>query len=169
MPWSYGLPTIHLVEPISWVFAGLAALVTFVIAAVVIGREAHRLDAVAPRAVYDIDEAVEFVSERIPSASQARLTPDELGQLLTLHLRWLHGKGLTPADVIDRRQDIDRTTIITDDSVVGYLLGESEASGVEVLDDVDVVNVVDAHLDYFDAIGAIGPTARLDDGPRREP
>jgi len=31
-----------------------------------------------------------------------------------------------------------------------------------VLDDVDVVNVVDAHLAYFDAIGAIGPTARLD-------
>jgi len=39
-----------------------------------------------------------------------------------------------------------------------------------VLDDVDVVNVVDAHLDYFDAIGAIGPNARLgDDSPEEAP
>jgi len=158
------------VEPISWVFVALAALATFVIAAVVIGREARRLDSVAPRAVYDIDQAVEFVSERIPSASQARLTPDEVGQLLTFHLRWLHDKGLQPADVIDRRQDIHRTTIITDDSAVGYLLGEAEANAVDVLDDVDVVNVVDAHFDYFDAIGAIGPSARLgEDGPKQAP
>jgi len=149
-------------EPVTWVFVGAAALATFVIAAVVIGREARRLDAVARRAVYDIDQAVEFVCERIPPASQARLTPDEVSQLLTFHLRWLRDKGLAPADVIDRRQDIDHTTIVTDDSVVGYLLGESEVSGLEVLDDVDVVNVVDAHFDYFDAIGAIGPTARLD-------
>jgi hypothetical protein len=28
-----------------------------------------------------------------------------------------------------------------------------------VLDDVDVVHVVRAHLDYFEAIGAIGPNA----------
>jgi hypothetical protein len=152
------------VEPISWVFTALAALVTFVVAAVVIGREARRLDAVAPRAVYDIDQAVEFVSERIPRASQARLTPEEVAQLLTFHLRWLHDKGLQPDDVIDRRQGLERTTIITDDSVVGYLLGLAEANGVDVLDDVDVVNVVDAHFDYFDVIGAIGPTARLDGG-----
>ena len=151
-------------EPISWVFTALAALVTFVVAAVVIGREARRLDAVAPRAVYDIDQAVEFVSERIPRASQARLTPEEVAQLLTFHLRWLHDKGLQPDDVIDRRQGLERTTIITDDSVVGYLLGLAEANGVEVLDDVDVVNVVDAHFGYFDVIGAIGPTARLDGG-----
>lgn len=151
-------------EPISWVFTALAALVTFVVAAVVIGREARRLDAVAPRAVYDIDQAVEFVSERIPRASQARLTPEEVAQLLTFHLRWLHDKGLQPDDVIDRRQGLERTTIITDDSVVGYLLGLAEANGVEVLDDVDVVNVVDAHFGYFDVIGAIGPTAQLDGG-----
>jgi len=41
-------------------------------------------------------------------------------------------------------------------------LGEAETMGVELLDDVDVVNVVDAHLAYFDAIGAVGPTATAD-------
>ena len=149
-------------EPVTWVFVAVAAVLTFAIAAGVIGREAHRLDSVAPRTVYDIDEAVEFVADRLPAASQARLTPDELATMLALHLRWLHDKGLQPDRVVDRRQDITSTTIVTDDSVVAHLLGEADSSGITVLDDVDVVNVVDAHLAYFDAIGAIGPTARLD-------
>ena len=149
-------------EPVTWVFVAVAAVLTFAIAAGVIGREAHRLDSVAPRTVYDIDEAVEFVADRLPAASQARLTPDELATMLALHLRWLHDKGLQPDSVVDRRQDITATTIVTDDSVVAHLLGEADSNGITVLDDVDVVNVVDAHLAYFDAIGAIGPTARLD-------
>ncbi len=42
---------------ITLLFLALSVLSVFVVAAVVIGREAHRLDGVAPRAVYDIDEA----------------------------------------------------------------------------------------------------------------
>jgi hypothetical protein len=150
-------------EPITWVFAVVAALIVFVIAAVVVGREAHRLDAVAPRVVYHLDEAVEFVGDRVPPATQARLTPAELEQLLTFHLRWLHAKGLQPRDVIDRRQDIDTPTVIDEDSLVGFILGEAEREGVEVIDDVDVVAVVDAHLAYFEAIGAVGPPAAGDE------
>ena len=79
------------------------------------------------------------------------------------HLRWLHAKGLQPVDVIDRRQDIVTPTVIDEDTVVGFVLGESEREGVEVLDDVDVVAVVEAHLVYLDAIGAVGPPAAGDD------
>jgi hypothetical protein len=150
-------------EPITWVFAAVAAVIVFVIAAVVIGREAHRLDAVAPRVVYNLDEAVDFVSDRVPAPTQARLTPAELEQLLTFHLRWLHAKGLQPRDVVDRRQDIDTPTVIDEDSLVGFILGEAEREGVDIVDDVDVVAVVDAHLAYFDAIGAVGPPAAGDE------
>ena len=141
-----------------WLFAAAAALAVFVIAAVVVGREARRLDAVAPRVIYDIDQAVEYVSDQVPPATQARLTPGEVATLLTLHLRWLHDKGLQPADVTDRRQDITELTIIDDDSLIAYLLGAAEQEGVELLDDVDAVAVVDAHLGYLDAIGAVGPS-----------
>src|SRR5829696_4036915 len=150
-------------EAITWDFAAAAALIVFVMAAVVVGREARRLDAVAPRVVYNIDEAVEFVSDRVPETTQARLTPGELEQLLTFHLRWLHAKGLQPTNVVDRRQDIDTPTVIDEDSVVGFILGEADREGVELLDDVDAVAVVDAHLAYFDAIGAVGPRAAGDD------
>lgn len=152
-----------------WVFAVVAAVLTFAIAAGTIGREAHRLDAVAPRAVYDIDEAVDYVSDRLPPESQARLTPAEVESLLVAHLRWLHDQGLQPDKAVDHRQDItDREVVIGEDALVAYLLGVADEAGVELLDDVDAVNVVDAHLAYFDAIGAVGPQAPFDDMPERE-
>ncbi|BAN03365.1 hypothetical protein [Ilumatobacter coccineus] len=148
---------------ITIVFAVVAALGVFVIAAVTIGREAHRLDAVAPRAVYALDEAVDFVCDRLPVESQARLTPGEVEQLLAFHMQWLHSQGLQPDKVVDRPQDITDTVVVTEDSLTAYLIGESERNDVDLLDDVDAVNVVEAHLQYFEAIGAVGPQAPLDD------
>jgi hypothetical protein len=130
---------------------------------VAVGREAHRLDAVAPRSVYVPDEAAEFVAEYLPLESQARLTPDDLDELLRFHMRWLHAKGLQPANVIDRRQDIEAPVVIEEDTVVAYLLGEAERHELVIIDDVDVVNVVAAHLAYFEAIGAVGPPAEPGD------
>jgi uncharacterized membrane protein YccC len=140
-------------------FSIAAAIAVFAIAAITIGREARRLDAVAPRAVYDLDEAVEFVAARLPAESQARLTYDELRKMLKAHMRWLHSKGLQPKDVIDRKQDIAEPVVVGEETVTAYLLGEAESLRIEVLDDVDVLHVVRCHLDYFEAIGAVGPRA----------
>jgi uncharacterized membrane protein len=148
---------------ITVVFAIIAALLVFVIAAIVIGREAHRLDALAPRAVYDIDEATSFVADRLPADSQARLTYAELRKMLVLHMGWLHSKGLQPQDVIDRRQDITESVVFGEETLTAYLLGQVAQERIEVLDDVDVVHVVRAHLDYFEAIGAVGPSASSTD------
>jgi hypothetical protein len=141
------------------VYLLVTAVAVFVIAAVVVGREAHRLDSVAPRSVYIPEEALEFVAEYLPVESQQRLTPEDLEALLRFHMQWLHAKGLQPSNVTDRRQDITDDLVITEDNLVAYLLGESEREGVELLDDVDAVNVVTAHLAYFEAIGAVGPKA----------
>ncbi|MBI4883519.1 MAG: hypothetical protein HY826_05630, partial [Actinobacteria bacterium] len=144
---------------VTFLFLVAAAVCVFLIAAVVVGREAHRLDTIAPRSVYIPDEAAEFVAEYLPAESQARLTPGDLEQLLRFHMQWLHSRGLQPSNVIDRRQDIAEPVVITEDNLTAYLLGAAERNGVEIIDDVDVVNVVDAHLAYFDAIGAVGPRA----------
>lgn len=150
-------------EATTFVFVVIAAALVFAIAAGTVGREAHRLDAMAPRAVYQLDEAVDFVADRLPAASQARLTPEEVDELLRAHLRWMHDHGLQPDKAADARQEINEQVVVTDDALVAYLLAEAERLGVELLDDVDAVNVVDAHLRYFDAIGAVGPQAALDD------
>jgi len=145
------------------VFIAAAAVCVFAIAAIVIGREARRLDAVAPRAVYNLDQASDFVADRLPGVTQARLTPEELQAMLSLHLRWLHARGLQPDRAVDKRQDIAELLLISEDQLSAYLLSEAEKSGVELLDDIDVVHVVRAHLAYFDAIGAVGPTASSTD------
>lgn len=147
----------------TWLFVVGAAVLTFAIAAGAIGREAHRLDAVAPRAVYLLDEAVDFVADRLPPESQARLTPAEVDELLRAHLRWLHDQGLQPDKAVDARQSIDEQVVVSEVTLVAYLLGEAERLGVDLVDDVDAVNVVNAHLEYFEAIGAVGPEAPLDD------
>ena len=135
----------------------VAALLVFAIAAVIIGREARRLDSVAPRAVYELEQATQFVADNLPSETQARLTFAELRKLLVFHMRWLHDKGLQPAGVVDRRQDIVDEVVIDEQTLTAYLLDAAEKNNIELLDDVDAVYVVKAHLKYFDAIGAIGP------------
>ena len=135
----------------------IAALLVFVIAAVIIGREARRLDSVAPRAVYELEQATQFVADNLPSETQARLTFAELRKLLVFHMRWLHDKGLQPAGVVDRRQDIVDEVVIDEQTLTAYLLDAAEKNNIEILNDVDAVYVVKAHLKYFDAIGAIGP------------
>ena len=136
----------------------VAVVAVFAIAAIVIGREAHRLDSVAPRATYVLDEAVDYVADHLPADSQARLTHDEVRRLLVLHMAQLRRYGLQPAVAVDHVQDIDDEVVVEETDAAGYLIGQVDAAGMDVTD-VDVVNVVDAHLAYFDAIGAVGPPA----------
>ena len=142
-----------------WLYIVAAAVSVFLIAALTIGREARRLDAMAPRAVYQLEQAADFVAMSLPESTQARLTMEELEKLLMMHMNWLHSKGLLPAKAVDQRQDISTPIVVTEDSLIAYLLGESDKAGIQIMDDVDLVNVTDAHLAYFDAIGAVGPVA----------
>ena len=136
----------------------VAVLIVFAIAAGAIGREAHRLDAFAPRTVYELEEATQFVADRLPPQSQARLTHDEVRELLRAHVRWLHAKGLQPFDVMEHVQDISTPVVIDEDSAIGYLIGVAAAEGIEV-DDIELANVTEAHLEYLAEIGAVGPPA----------
>ena len=142
-----------------WLYIVAAAVSVFLIAALTIGREARRLDAMAPRAVYQLEQAADYVAMSLPEVTQARLTMEELEKLLVLHMNWLHSKGLLPAKAVDQRQDISTPIVVTEDSLIAYLLGESDKAGIQIMDDVDLVNVTEAHLAYFNAIGAVGPVA----------
>ena len=135
-----------------------AALVVFAIAAVTVGREARRLDARAPRTVYELDEAVDFVGDRLGASAQARLTFDEVRELVRAHMAMLHAKGLLPPGVVDRVQDLDEVVVVDETDSVAFAIGWADEHGLEVTDE-DVAVVVDAHLDYLRAIGAVGPPA----------
>ncbi len=149
----------------SVVLVVVLGIAVFAIAAGAIGREARRLDKLAPRSVYIVEEAAEFVADSLPALSQAQLTHEEVQGLLVAHMRWLHAKGLQPDGITDRQQDItDHPVVLEDTTAVGYLIGVADQAGLE-LDDVDIAHVVEAHLAYFRAIGAIGPEAADPDVP----
>ena len=136
----------------------LAAATVFGIAAVTVGREARRLDAVAPRAVYELDEAVDFVADSLPTGAQARLTHDEVRILLRAHMAQLRRQGFQPPVAVDQVQEIVDPVVIDETDAVAYLIGQADLLGIAVTDE-DVAHVVEAHLAYLDAIGAVGPEA----------
>jgi len=136
----------------------LAGVTVFAIAAVTIGREARRLDAVAPRSVYVLDEAVDYVADHLPESAQARLTHEDVRLLLRAHMADLRAKGLQPPVAVDQVQEIVDPVVVDETDTIGFLIGEAERSGLDVTDE-DVAHVVETRLAYFQAIGAVGPVA----------
>ena len=138
----------------------VSVVLVVAIALIVVGREARRLDTVAPRTAYLLDAAVQYVADSIAPASQARLSHADVRALVLLHLERLSARGLAPEDVTDRRQDLELPLFVDETDEIGYLLGVASASGLDV-EDEDVAAVLAAHLRYLDSVGAIGPRAEL--------
>jgi hypothetical protein len=138
----------------------LSVVLVVAIALIVVGREARRLDTVAPRTAYLLDSAVQYVADSVAPASQARLSHADVRALVLLHLERFEGRGLAPEDVTDRRQDLELPLFVDETDEIGYLLGAASASGLDV-EDEDVAAVLAAHLRYLDSVGAVGPRAEF--------
>lgn len=147
-----------------WVFLLIGALVVFGIAAVLVGREAFRLGHVTPAAIFDLDEAVEHVAERLPAEVQARLTYDEVRVLIRGTLDHLESKGISARPGHEPALTGDGPVVVADDDAVAVVLGAAEDAGLEV-DDSDVLAVIDLLLDYLGGIGALGPQVPPPDDP----
>lgn len=137
-----------------WFWVILAAVVCFVIAAVTIGNVTGNLAARPRRSVYDIDEAVDFVADRLPDELTAQISYDDVRSVLLAHCDYLETKGVASAKAAD---DIgEGLVVVPDDEPLAWVLGRLEELGVGIAD-ADVVTVLDAEERYYEAIGAIGP------------
>ena len=130
----------------------------FIIAAVVIGREAHRLDAMSPRVVFDLDEAVLSVSERLPAEVTSELGYADVRDLLRWHMADLRAQGLKPPAALDEPQDPGKLIVVDEDASVGSLIARVASEG-RTYSREDVSAVVEAHFEYLREIGAVGPPA----------
>ena len=128
-------------------FAVLAAIVVFVIAAVLIGRETSRLSASAPRPVYDIDEAVVWIADRLPEEISSQLSHADVRQIIHWSMNHLRVLALD-----------DRTA--EEDETFGYVLDQAAEAGKEWTP-VEVKAVLDAQAEYLTVIGAAGPVPFL--------
>ena len=130
-------------------------------------RVSSRLAHTRARAVYDLFEAVEFVAERLPDALSAKLSYDDVQDILLWRLDHLrlkgsatYGRGDVTATEAEGRDD---EVVTSDDDSVDYVLAKAIESGRDV-DALDVVVVLDLESQYLRSIGALGPPAE-ESGP----
>jgi len=135
-------------------------LVVFAIAAGAVGREAHLLDAVPARPVFDPDEATTWIAERLPPQVTAVLSYEELGHIVQWTLDLLRQRAAV-ARTSGEVPDAGAPAVIDIESAVDYCVTEAMGLGVELHTD-DVRAAVQEVMGYLETIGAIGPEAAED-------
>jgi len=138
---------------VTWIIFAVTGLVIFVVAAVTIGAVVGRLSVAPPTSVYDEDEAVEWIADRLPFEVAAQITHDDVRQLISWHLDYLEAEGIaTEAAYADAPDDV----LLGDDDGLAYVIGRASQADLD-LDDAHIAVVLDTERAYLRAIGAIGP------------
>ena len=136
-----------------WGFVAVA--IVFAIAAVVIGREARRLDAVPPRPTFDLDAAVSWVADHLPFEVSAVLSHDDVRQIIDWNLEYFRIKGVSGNG---HSTHAAGPVVVGGAETVNYVLERAELTGTPYTP-IQVHAVLDAQMTYLEAIGAIGPEA----------
>ena len=139
-------------------FAFIVVAVVFAIAAVVIGREARRLDSVPPRPVFDMDEAVAWVSDHLPFDVSAVLSHADVRNIIDWNLEYFRSKGVSGNG---SSPHLDGPVVVGGAETVDFVLARAQQVGTSYTA-AQVHAVLDAQMTYREAIGAIGPEAPPD-------
>lgn len=142
------------------VYGFLVVAIVFAIAAVVIGREARRLDAVPPQPTFDLDEAVAWVADNLPFEVSAVLSHADVRQIIDWNLEYFRLKGVSGNG---HSAGSVGPVVVGGAETVDYVLARAEAVGSPYTP-TQVHAVLDAQLTYLEAIGAIGPEAPPEEG-----
>jgi hypothetical protein len=123
-----------------FIYGAAGAALVFVIAAVFVGRETRRLDAQSPRPVFDVDEAVSWIADRLPFEVAAELSHAELRRILLAAVDWF------------RLLAYEERVAAEDESV-------THISDIVGLDPRFVRRALRAQAEYLQVIGATGAVA----------
>lgn len=151
------------------IFVVLAVLVVVAIALVAVGGVVGSLSAQPALRTYSLDEAVDFVADRLPERTSAVLSYADVRAIIGWHLDFLEQKGVarastdpTPSDGVEASGVPGPAQVVDEDDALAWVLGriaESEDglpdAGVD-FDDTEVVAVLDGNEAYLVAIGAVG-------------
>ena len=140
-------------------FIVLAAVIVFVTAAVVIGREARRLDAEPPQPVFDMEEAVHWVADHLPFDVSATLSYDDVRAIIDWNLEYFRSKGVSGNGSGPHPTG---SIVVGGAETVEYVLAKAILAGNEYTP-LQVHAVLEAQMAYFVAIGAVGPEAGPDE------
>ena len=136
-----------------WVVIAVGVVVVLVIAVVAVGAVVNRLAYEAPVSVFDEDEAVDWIADRLPFDVAAQLSHDDVRAIVLWHLEYYELEGVATESAFEEVPD---GVVVAEDDSLAYVLGQATEAGLDV-DDVQVVAVLETERDYLEAIGAIGP------------
>src|SRR5436309_10872324 len=134
------------------VFAVVALLIVFVIAAVVVGREARRLGNAPPKPVFDFEEAVEWVCRHVSDDVAAELTPEDVRQIINWHLEYFRLKGVSSNG---HGAQSEGPVVVGGAETVDFVLMKAQSAGFGYTT-AQVHAVLDAQLTSIAALGVLG-------------
>ncbi|MGI8939444.1 MAG: hypothetical protein ACR2JF_14785 [Iamia sp.] len=132
--------------------AVVALVLVVAIALYAVGREVVLLEGRVAPAVFELEEAIPFIVDRLPDNVTARVSLADV--------RWVL---VTDADVLEEATTDavalgDEDEVLDEDGAVGRVLERASDERPELADE-DVVAILDARLEYLRAIGAVGTEA----------
>ena len=145
-----------------WFWIPLGILCTFIIATVSIGMVTGSLARRPRRSFYDIEEAVEFVADRLPEDLTSVVSFEEVRAVLLFHCDYLADKGVASLATADDMGSA--LVVVPEDEPIAYVLGKVSESDLQ-LNDEQVLQILDAESEYYRAIGAFGPMVDLPQDP----
>lgn len=142
-----------------WLFIAVAAVAVLAIAWFAVSMVTARLRATPSMAVFDIEEATTRLADRLPDRVTARLGYDDLRVLLRWQLTYFRERGVASYGGVDRAAEraarMNRAVVADEEDVVDEMLRRCRDEGIDA-DEVDIVCVVDATVEYLVDIGAVG-------------
>jgi hypothetical protein len=129
--------------------------VVVAIAAALVIREAGRVAREPPPALFDVDEAHEWVVAHVPDVVAATLTSDDVRRILEFQLEYFEKKGVSGNG---SGSHAPGPVVVGGAEAVAYIVDRAASTGEAYLPE-QVYGVLETHLSYLRSVGAIGPPA----------
>jgi hypothetical protein len=125
------------------------------IAAYLVVHEAGRIAKAPPPALFDVEEAHEWVVAHVPDAVAATLTSDDVRRILEFQLEYFEKKGVSGNG---SGPHATGPVVVGGAEAVAYIVDRAAATGEAYLPE-QVYGVLETQVAYLRSIGAIGPPA----------
>jgi hypothetical protein len=133
----------------------LVVAVVVAIAAVLVIREAGRIAKEPPPALFDLEEAHDWVVAHVPDDVAATLTSDDVRRILELQLEYFDKKGVSGNG---SGPHATGPVVVGGAEAVAYIVDRAAATGEAYLPE-QVYGVLETQIAYLRSIGAVGPAA----------
>ena len=145
-----------------WFFLTLGTVLVAVIALAAVGSVVRRLEKSAMPVVLEIDDAVDWIAERLPTEAASQLSRDDVVNIVGWYLEVFDAVGLATdhgQELGDGALDDDPSDVVAPlDDALEHVVARA-GGGDDPLDAVAVAMAAELLGTYLTAVGAIGDPA----------